>query len=124
MLLEMAADGLGERTALGSRDGGMTFANLAVGARRLGAYFAARNGERVALVDLNSEAVPLTLFGAAIAGKPYVPINYRLADDQLRAIECSHPDAAGFLSSNHQGHRRDITIGESPHFFFDGLDLL
>src|SRR5207248_8623637 len=41
MLLEMAADGLGERTALGSRDGGMTFANLAVGARRLGAYFAA-----------------------------------------------------------------------------------
>ena len=86
MLLEMAADGLGERTALGSRDGGMTFANLAVGARRLGAYFAARNGERVALVDLNSEAVPLTLFGAAIAGKPYVPINYRLADDQLRAI--------------------------------------
>ena len=59
---------------------------MAAGARRLGAYFAARSGERVALVDLNSEAAPLTLFGAAIAGKPYVPINYRLADDQLRAI--------------------------------------
>ena len=86
MLLEMAADGLGDRTAIGSRDGGTSFAALAAGARRLGAYFAARNGERVALVDLNSEAVPLTLFGAAIAGKPYVPINYRLADEQLRAI--------------------------------------
>jgi acyl-CoA synthetase (AMP-forming)/AMP-acid ligase II len=86
MLLEMAADGLGDRTAIGSRDAGMSFADVAAGARRLGAYFAARNGERVALVDLNSEAVPLTLFGAAIAGKPYVPINYRLADDQLRAI--------------------------------------
>jgi fatty-acyl-CoA synthase len=86
MLLEMAADGLGERTAVGSRDSGIPFADLASGARRVGAYFAARNGERIALVDLNSEAVPLTLFGAAIAGKPYVPINYRLADDQLRAI--------------------------------------
>ena len=86
MLLEMAADGLGERTAIGSRGAGMTFADVAAGARRLGAYFANRSGDRVALVDLNSEAVPLTLFGAAIAGKPYVPINYRLGDDQLRAI--------------------------------------
>ena len=86
MLLEMAADGLGERTAIGSHGAGMTFADVASGARRLGAYFGARSGERVALVDLNSEAVPLTLFGAAIAGKPYVPINYRLADEQLRAI--------------------------------------
>ena len=86
MLLEMAADGLGERTAIGSRESGTTFASLAAGARRLGAYFANHGGERVALVDLNSEAVPLTLFGAAIAGKPYVPINYRLTDDQLRAI--------------------------------------
>src|SRR5438128_2616595 len=42
--------------------------------------------QAIPFVDLNSEAVPLTLFGAAIAGKPYVPINYRLADDQLRAI--------------------------------------
>ena len=38
------------------------------------------------LVDLNSEAVPLALFGAALAGKPFVPVNYRLADDQLQAI--------------------------------------
>ena len=86
MLLEMAADGFGERTAIGSRDAGTSFTALASGARRLGAYFAQRSGERVALVDLNSEAVPLTLFGAAIAGKPYVPINYRLTDEQLRTI--------------------------------------
>ena len=41
-------------------------------------------GERVALVDLNSEAVPVALFGAALAGKPFVPINYRLTDEQLQ----------------------------------------
>ncbi|WP_181784807.1 class I adenylate-forming enzyme family protein, partial [Pseudonocardia pini] len=33
-----------------------------------------------------SDAVPLTLFGAALAGKPYVPLNYRLTDAQLGAI--------------------------------------
>ena len=36
------------------------------------------------MVDLNSEAVPLTLYGAALAGKPFVPMNYRLTDEQLR----------------------------------------
>jgi acyl-CoA synthetase (AMP-forming)/AMP-acid ligase II len=61
-------------------------AELAERANRCGALFAARPGERVALVDLNTEAVPIVLFGAAVAGKPFVPINYRLGDEQLRAI--------------------------------------
>ena len=30
--------------------------------------------------------MPLALFGAAIAGRPFVPLNYRLADDALRAV--------------------------------------
>jgi acyl-CoA synthetase (AMP-forming)/AMP-acid ligase II len=38
------------------------------------------------LADVNSEAVPIALFGAALAGKPFVPVNYRLTDTQLRAI--------------------------------------
>jgi acyl-CoA synthetase (AMP-forming)/AMP-acid ligase II len=40
----------------------------------------------VALADLNSEAVPIVLFAAAPAGKPFVPMNYRLTHEQLRAI--------------------------------------
>lgn len=86
MILEMAADALGDRVAIGSRDGGLTFAELARRARRAGTLFAQRTGDNVILIDENSLAVPLTLFGAAIAGKPYVPVNYRLADDRLRAI--------------------------------------
>jgi fatty-acyl-CoA synthase len=86
MILQMAADGMGERVALGPRDGGVTMRELAERAGRVGAYLAARPGERVALVDLNSEAVPVLLFGAGLAGKPFVPINYRLTDEQLRAI--------------------------------------
>lgn len=86
MLLEMAADGLADRVALGPRSGGVTFAQLGDRARRVGALLAGCAGERVGLVDLNSDAVPLTLFGAALAGKPYVPVNYRLTDAQLGAI--------------------------------------
>jgi acyl-CoA synthetase (AMP-forming)/AMP-acid ligase II len=86
MLLEMAVDGMAERVALGPRADGLTFAEFGARARRVGALLAAQEGERVGLVDLNSDAVPLTLFGAALAGKPYVPVNYRLTDAQLGAI--------------------------------------
>jgi fatty-acyl-CoA synthase len=86
MLLQMAADGMGERIALGPRPGGVTLAELAARAGRVATVFAGRPGERVAFVDLNSDAVPVALFGAALAGKPFVPINYRLTDDQLRDL--------------------------------------
>ena len=86
MLLQMAADGMGERIALGPRDDGVTFAEVAARAGRVGAWLSGRPGERLALVDLNSEAVPIALFGAALASRPFVPINYRLADDQLRDL--------------------------------------
>jgi acyl-CoA synthetase (AMP-forming)/AMP-acid ligase II len=83
MLLQMAADGMGERVALGSRAGGVTMAELAVRAQRAATVFTGGPGERVALVDLNSDAVPIALFGAALANKAFVPISYRLTDDQL-----------------------------------------
>jgi acyl-CoA synthetase (AMP-forming)/AMP-acid ligase II len=86
MLLEMAADGFGDRVVLGSKADGLTTAELAKRARRLGAQLAQRPGERIGLIDLNSDAVPLLIFGSALAGKPFVPINYRLTDEQLRAI--------------------------------------
>jgi fatty-acyl-CoA synthase len=86
MLLQMAADGMGDRPALGAGPDVVTLSELADRARRAGTSFAARPGERVVLVDLNSAAVPIALFGAALAGKPFVPVNYRLADEQLRDL--------------------------------------
>jgi fatty-acyl-CoA synthase len=86
MLLDMAADGFGDRTAFGSNDGGVTYAELRHQTRRAAAWIAARNAERVGLIDLNSNAIPVLLYGSALAGRPFVPVNYRLADDQLRAI--------------------------------------
>jgi fatty-acyl-CoA synthase len=84
MLLEMAADGFGERVAFGSRSGGTSFVQLLERSRRVAAWLAGQPVERVGLVDVNSPVVPIALFGAAIAGKPFAPMSYRLADDQLR----------------------------------------
>ena len=86
MILEMAAESLGDRVALGPRDGGLTFAQLGHRARRAGTWLAAQPGDRVVLIDENSPAVPIALFGSAIAGKPFVPVNYRLSDERLGSI--------------------------------------
>jgi fatty-acyl-CoA synthase len=86
MVLEMAADGLGDRVAFGSLDGGLSFTELGSRSRRAGTLFRGMHGDNVILVDENSLAVPIGLFGSAVAGKPFVPVNYRLADDRLRAV--------------------------------------
>jgi acyl-CoA synthetase (AMP-forming)/AMP-acid ligase II len=86
MLLEMVADGAADRVVLGSRSGGLTGTGLMAAARRAAARFQASGASYVVLLDLNSEAVPISLFGAALAGLPFVPVNYRLTDDQLGAI--------------------------------------
>jgi acyl-CoA synthetase (AMP-forming)/AMP-acid ligase II len=86
MVIEMASDSLAERIAIGPVEGGITFGELGARARRAGTWLRSSPGDRVVLVDENSLAVPLGLFGAAVAGKPFVPVNYRLADDRLRSI--------------------------------------
>src|ERR1700682_3564294 len=86
LLLDMAADGFGDRVAVGSRATGLTYAGLRACAAQAATWVSARGVERVALVDVNSEVVPILLYGSALAGVPFVPVNYRLADDQLRAI--------------------------------------
>jgi acyl-CoA synthetase (AMP-forming)/AMP-acid ligase II len=86
MLLDMVADGAGDRIVLGSRAGGWTGSALLGAARRAAARFVESGASYVVLLDLNSEAVPVSLFGAALAGLPFVPVNYRLTDPQLASI--------------------------------------
>jgi acyl-CoA synthetase (AMP-forming)/AMP-acid ligase II len=86
LLLQMVHEAIPDRVVIGSRDDGMTVAGLVTAARRVGAFFGSHPAQRIALVDMNSPIVPITFLGAALAGKPYVPINYRLTDAQLRAL--------------------------------------
>src|SRR5581483_5110043 len=86
MLIEMAADGLGERIALGSQADRVSYAGLLDQARRVAAVVAESGAERLVFVAENSGRLPALLFGSGLAGVPFVPVNYRLADEQLCAI--------------------------------------
>ena len=86
MLLEMVADAAGDRLVVGSRRDGLTAEELHAAARRAATLFRSRDVENVGMIDLNSEAVPIALFGASLAGLPFAPINYRLTDDKLNGI--------------------------------------
>jgi acyl-CoA synthetase (AMP-forming)/AMP-acid ligase II len=86
MLLEMAADGLGDRIAIGARATGLSYSTLLDRSRRAASLFGTSPAEQIVMVDLNTPATPIALYGAAIAGKPFVPLNYRLKDEQLQAI--------------------------------------
>lgn len=86
MLLDMAADGFGERVAVGEPGRGLTYAGLRDASRRAARWIADRPVDHVVLVDTNSEAVPILLFGSGVAGVRFAPLNYRLADEQLTAL--------------------------------------
>ena len=86
LILEMAADAAPNRVGLVCDNQRWTYGRLLTAAR--GAADAIRkNGVRhVALLDESSEAAAIALFGAALAGIPYCPLNYRLADTDLAAL--------------------------------------
>ena len=77
MLLEMAADGFGDRIAMGGHDRSVTYAELRWQATGIAAALAAEP-QTVALDGELSALVPAALFGSAWAGVPYAPLNYRL----------------------------------------------
>ena len=86
LLLEMAAGAAPDRLALGERADGLSYEHLYDLAGRAAAEFQGLGVERVVYAAESSPALPVALFGAAWAGMPFVPVNYRLADDRLRLI--------------------------------------
>ncbi len=49
-------------------------------------FLAGTGAEVVGYFGLNADVLPVALFGAAMAGVPFAPINYRAPDEQLRGI--------------------------------------
>ena len=85
-LLEMAAEAQGDRTALQGAGGSLTYAELLAAARAAGRQMREAGAAYALLLDTNSPAAAVTLFGAAAAGIPYVPLNYRLTGPELEAL--------------------------------------
>jgi len=86
MLLEMATDGFGDRVAVQNGSDRFTYAELFAAAGAAADIVAVSGAARLAVLDVNSLAVPLGLFTAAWAGIPFVPLNYRLTGAELDAL--------------------------------------
>src|SRR5215212_6008300 len=99
MLLDMAADGFGDRVVVGPRDGGLTASRLrelaAGGARAV----QEAGADAIVYLAVNGPAFQVALFAAAYAGVPLVPVNYRLGEEQVDALLANHPRAFGIVDA-------------------------
>jgi acyl-CoA synthetase (AMP-forming)/AMP-acid ligase II len=86
MFLQMAAETFPDRIALVNPEGRHSYGALHTAAQAAARLIKQSGCEYVALLDTSSEAVAIALMGAAIAGKPYVPLNYRLTDAELGGL--------------------------------------
>jgi acyl-CoA synthetase (AMP-forming)/AMP-acid ligase II len=86
LLLKMAADTDPGRVGLTCDGRHWTYAALWGAATGAAAEIARSGCGHVALLDTGSEAAPIALIGAALAGVPYCPLNYRLADADLAQL--------------------------------------
>lgn len=86
LILQMAAEAGADRVGLVCDGRRWTYGKLLEAAKGAAEVFVSSGCTHVALLDESSEAAPIGLFGAALAGIPYVPLNYRLADEDLGAL--------------------------------------
>ena len=86
LLLEMAADVAPDRVALVCDGQRWSYGALLAAARGAVEEIRASGATHVALLDESSEAAVIGLIGAVLAGVPYCPLNYRLADADLSAL--------------------------------------
>lgn len=86
LLLEMAAEGVPDRVAITDTGTHLTYADLERQARAGSAFLTEQPGEKTVFIGMNGAALPLALFASGMAGKPFTPLNYRLADNDLTRL--------------------------------------
>jgi acyl-CoA synthetase (AMP-forming)/AMP-acid ligase II len=86
MILDMVAEGMPDRVLIGDRDTGLTGAQLRAKAQAGAAYLAASGADRLVYLGPNGQTFPVALFAATLAGVPFLPLNYRLGDEQLTEV--------------------------------------
>jgi fatty-acyl-CoA synthase len=110
LLLEMAADACPERLALGPRERGIAFADLAAQARAGAAWLAARGPGSIVFLGLNGPTLPVAIFAAGALGRPFAPLNYRLPDADLRALLARTAPSVAIVDDD-MLHRVEATPG-------------
>ena len=93
VLLDMVADGLGDRPVLGRKCETYTAADISALCVAAAATLKARGATALVYLDVNGPCFTIAMFAAARAGIPLVPLNYRQSNDQLAALLSRHPGA-------------------------------
>jgi len=99
-LLDMVGAGMADRVLIGSRSGGLTASELRARAATGGALLRDLDVSTVVYLGGNNSTFPVALFSAAAAHVPFIPVNYRLSDDQLGEILGRQTSAALVLTDN------------------------
>ncbi|XUL93412.1 class I adenylate-forming enzyme family protein [Streptomyces galilaeus] len=90
MILEMVASG-GDRPVVTANGRSLTASELLARARAAAHRF--QGHQAVLYLSPSHLAYPVALFGAALAGIPFIPLNYRLGEHQLNCLLARHPGA-------------------------------
>ncbi|MFJ5306471.1 class I adenylate-forming enzyme family protein [Streptomyces sp. NPDC088350] len=90
MILEMVASG-GDRPVVTANGRSLTASELLARARAAAHRF--QGHPAVLYLSPSHLAYPVALFGAALAGIPFIPLNYRLGEHQLARLLTRHPGA-------------------------------
>lgn len=126
MLLEMSAGAFGDRVAVGDQHTGLTYEGLHERAGHFAARLQTGGAERLLWTDLTSENLLVAFFGSAWAGKPFVPLNYRLADDRLQQLITKQAPAM-VLCADGTADRHGVGPGIEVHntrAFVDGCAVV
>ena len=89
-LVEMVEAGLDDRTLLGTGDGAVTGSEIGRLVRAGAGAIAPHRA--VVYAGENHPMLPIAVLAAAWAGVPFVPLNYRLDDQQLDALVARQPE--------------------------------
>lgn len=92
MLLEMVASAFGFRLGVGTAEQGLTYQELLDRSARGGARIGELGAKGVAYLATTDLVFPVAIFASAWAGVPFIPLNYRLSDEQLAGLLAKHPD--------------------------------
>ena len=78
LVLQMAADTFPDRVALTHKDVHFTYRQIHAAAMAAAARIVDSEADYVSYLGESSPAMVIALFGAAMAGRPFAPLNYRL----------------------------------------------
>ncbi len=86
LLLDLTADICGDRLALGTKADGLDFSAVRLNARAAALWMSSSGVQNIVFVGLNGNVLPVLMFASGMAGLPFIPVNYRLPDTELRKL--------------------------------------